>query len=101
MRSFFRSTVMLALCALAFVASALAASQTAVLYEEDLSDKNGKRYVGSVIWATETDPSNPGQSSELMIRAYIEVPARKLALTWSLRRNMDKGLPSSHLVEVK
>jgi hypothetical protein len=32
--------------------------------------------------------------------ADIEVPERKLAVTWSLRRNTDKGLPATHTVEI-
>jgi hypothetical protein len=30
----------------------------------------------------------------------VEVPERKLAMTWSLRRNTDKGLPATHTVEI-
>ena len=41
-----------------------------------------------------------GQPPELAIRADIEVPERKLAVTWSLRRNTDKGLPATHTVEI-
>jgi hypothetical protein len=36
----------------------------------------------------------------LAIRADVEVPERKLAVTWSLRRNTDKSLPASHTIEV-
>jgi hypothetical protein len=43
---------------------------------------------------------SPGQPPELAIRADIEVPERKLAITWSLRRNTDKGLPATHVVEI-
>jgi hypothetical protein len=32
--------------------------------------------------------------------ANVEVPERKLAMTWSLRRNTDKGLPATHTVEI-
>jgi hypothetical protein len=42
----------------------------------------------------------PGQPPELAIRADVEVPERKLAMTWSLRRNTDKTLPASHTVEI-
>jgi hypothetical protein len=42
----------------------------------------------------------PGQPPDLAIRADIEVPARKLAMTWSLRRNTDKRLPATHTVEI-
>jgi hypothetical protein len=77
-----------------------AVAQKVVLYEEDPADPNGKRFVGSAIWHTETVTPGPGQSPELAIRADVEVPERKLAMTWSLRRNTDKSLPASHTVEI-
>ena len=42
----------------------------------------------------------PGQPPQLVIRADIEVPERKLAMTFSFRRNTDKGLPATHTVEI-
>src|SRR6516162_5514137 len=77
-----------------------AVAQKVVLYEEDPADPNGKRFVGSAIWRTETVTPGPGQPPELAIRADVEVPERKLAMTWSLRRNTDKGLPATHTVEI-
>ena len=76
------------------------AAQKVVLYEEDPADPNGKRFVGSAIWRTETITPGPGQPPELAIRADVEVPERKLAMTWSFRRNTDKGLPATHTVEI-
>src|SRR5215470_10530597 len=81
--------------------AATPAAQKVVLYEEDPADPNGKRFVGSAIWRTETVTPAPGQPPELAVRADIEVPERKLAVTWSLRRNTDKGLPATHTVEIK
>jgi hypothetical protein len=78
----------------------VSAAQKVVLYEEDPADPNGKRFVGSAIWRTETITPGPGQPPELAIRADVEVPERKLAMTWSLRRNTDKGLPATHTVEI-
>jgi hypothetical protein len=78
----------------------VSAAQKVVLYEEDPADPNGKRFVGSAIWRTETVTPGPGQPPELAIRADVEVPERKLAMTWSLRRNTDKGLPATHTVEI-
>ena len=71
-----------------------------VLYEEDPADPNGKCFVGSAIWRTEMVTAALGQPPELAIRADIEVPERKLAMTWSLRPNTDKGLPATHTVEI-
>jgi hypothetical protein len=77
------------------------AAQKVVLYEEDRADPNGKRFVGSAIWRTETITPGPGQPPELVIHADVEVPERKLAMTWSFRRNTDKGLPATHTVEIR
>jgi S1-C subfamily serine protease len=80
--------------------TAAAAAQKVVLYEEDPADPNGKRFVGSAIWRTETVTPGPGLPPELAVRADVEVPERKLAMTWSLRRNTDKSLPATHTIEI-
>jgi len=77
-----------------------AVAQRVVLYEEDPADPAGKRFVGSAIWRTETVSPGPNQPPELAIRADVEIPDRKLAMTWSLRRNTDPGLPASHTIEI-
>jgi len=81
-------------------AGGAAVAQKVVLYEEDPADPNGKRFVGSAIWRTETVTPGPGQPPELAVRADVEVPERKLTMTWSFRRNTDKSLPASHTVEI-
>jgi hypothetical protein len=80
--------------------SGAAVAQRVVLYEEDPADPAGKRYVGSAIWRTETVSPGPNQPPELAIRADVEIPDRKIAMTWSLRRNTDAGLPASHTIEI-
>lgn len=81
-------------------APAAAVAQKVVLYDEDPSDPQGKRYVGSALWRTETVSPGPGLAPELAIRADVEIPERKLRMTWSLRRNTDKALPASHTLEI-
>jgi hypothetical protein len=77
-----------------------AVAQRVVLYEEDPNDPQGKRFVGSAIWRTEMVSPGPGVAPELAIRADVEVPERRIAMTWSLRRNADPNLPASHTVEI-
>jgi hypothetical protein len=77
-----------------------AVAQRVVLYEEDPAEPAGKRFVGSAIWRTETVSPGPGRSPELAVRADIEIPERKISMTWSLRRNTDQSLPASHTVEI-
>jgi hypothetical protein len=77
-----------------------AVAQRVVLYEEDPNDPQGKRFVGSAIWRTETVSPGPGQTAEVAIRADVEIPERHITMTWSLRRNSDPNLPASHTVEI-
>ncbi len=79
---------------------AAAVAQKVVLYEEDPNDPQGKRFVGSAIWRTERVAPGPNQPPEITIRADVEIPDRKLTMTWSLRRNTDQSLPASHTVEI-
>jgi len=41
-----------------------------------------------------------GRAPELAVRADIEIPERKMSMTWSFRRNTDQNLPASHTVEI-
>jgi hypothetical protein len=77
-----------------------AVAQRVVLYEEDPNDQQGKRYVGSVIWRTETVSPGPGLAPELAVRADVEIPERHITMTFSLRRNTDPALPASHTIEI-
>ena len=77
-----------------------AVAQRVVLYEEEPNDPQGKRYVGSAIWRTETVSPGPGRPPELAIRADVEIPERKLNMSFSIRRNTDQTLPASHTIEV-
>lgn len=78
----------------------VAVAQRVVLYEEDPADPQGKRFVGTAIWRTETKPGAAGRPPELAVRADIEVPDRQMSITWSLRRNTDQSLPASHTIEI-
>jgi hypothetical protein len=77
-----------------------AVAQRVVLYEEDPSNPEGNRYVGSALWRTETVSPGPGLSPELAVRVDVEIPERRLAMTMSIRRNTDKALPATHTVEI-
>jgi hypothetical protein len=80
--------------------SGAAVAQKVVLYEEDPTDPNGRRFVGSAIWRTERVSPGPNQPEEIAIRADVEIPDRRLTMTWSLRRNTDQSLPATHTVEI-
>ena len=72
--------------------------QRVVLYEEDSSDPQGKRYFGLVSWRTET--VSPAPSSDVAVRADVKIPERRITMTWLLRRNIDHALPASHTIEM-
>jgi len=75
-------------------------AQRVVLYEEDPNDPSGKRSVGSAIWRTETISPGTGKSPELAVRADIEIPERKISMTWTLRRDTDASRSTSHTIEI-
>ena len=80
--------------------TAPAVAQRVVFYEEDPNDQEGRRYVGSAIWRTETVSPASGFEPEPTVRADVEIPERRMTMTWSLRRNTDKTLAASHTIEI-
>ena len=76
------------------------AAQRVVLYQEDSSDSQGKRYFGLVTWRTETVSPAPSSASELAVRADVKIPERRTTMTWLLRRNLDHALSASHTIEI-
>jgi hypothetical protein len=75
-------------------------AQRVVLYEDEPDNPQGKQYVGSAIWRTEMVSPGPGLAPEMAVRADVEIPDRKMTMTWSLRRNTDQNLPASHTIEI-
>ena len=78
------------------------ASQRAILYEEDPTDPKGKRYTGGVTWRTENIASTTsGTPPELVVKADLNVTDAKTAMSMTFRRNTDRAMPASHVVEIK
>lgn len=77
-----------------------AVAQKVVLYEEDPADPQGKRFVGTAVWRTESVSPGSGQPPELAIRADFEIPERNITASMSIRRNSDQALPASHTIEL-
>ena len=73
----------------------------AVLYEEDPTDSKGKRYAGGVTWRTENVSPASGMPPELVVKADMNVTDAKTAVSMTFRRNTDRKMPASHLVEIK
>lgn len=77
-----------------------AVAQRVVLYEEDPNNPQGRQYVGSAVWRTDTVSPGSGLAPELEVRADITIPDRNMTVTWTLRRNTDQALPASHTIEI-
>jgi hypothetical protein len=77
-----------------------AVAQKVVLYEEDPADPQGKRFVGTAVWRTETVSPGAGQPPEIAIRADFEIPERNITASMSIRRNTDQALPATHTIEL-
>ena len=80
--------------------NAPAVAQRVVLYEEDPNNPQGRQYVGSAVWRTDTVSPGSGLAPELEVRADITIPDRNMTVTWTLRRNTDQALPASHTIEI-
>lgn len=70
----------------------------AVLFEEDTSDPYGRKLLGSVVWHTDMIKS-AGAPDETIVLADVDIPKR-FKMTLTLKRNTDKALPASHLIEL-
>jgi hypothetical protein len=80
---------------------AIADSKTepATLFEEDPDNSTGGRLVGAVLWRVEKIALPYEKPVETVVKAEVDIPERQMAMTWLLRRNLDRTLPASHLVE--
>jgi hypothetical protein len=56
--------------------------------------------VGSAAWRIEQAAPGPGQKPDIVVRAEFEIPEQNVAFRSSVRRNDDKSLPASHMVEI-
>ena len=72
-------------------------AQRVVLYEEGPGDPQGRRASGSVVWSTETKSSDNENMPEFVVRADIDIPERKMEMTWRLRRTTSPS--ASHTIE--
>jgi len=78
-----------------------AVAQRVALYEEDPSDQQGKRFVGSAIWRTEMVTAGPGAAPDPAIRADIEIPERRITMSMLIRRDINQvQQATSHTIEI-
>ncbi|MGB7285655.1 MAG: hypothetical protein WBC71_01875 [Salaquimonas sp.] len=70
------------------------------LYEEALGTTGANRDEGSIVWSLVNEAPEAGSPPEAVIKGVMEIPARGLTMNMSIKRNVDAGLPASHIIEL-
>jgi hypothetical protein len=91
-----RSIILTASFIIVFALPALAQSEPAALIDFNHGDA---RAAGTVTWHTEQVKTSDSHD-DLAIRADVDIPGPRLKLTLVLRRNLDRSVPASHLIEM-
>lgn len=81
-------------------AATVPVGQKAIFYEERTNSADGSANPGNVVWTLVMDSPGGDQPAEPAIRAEASVPERNLTVRMTIRRNGDKTLPASHIVEL-
>ncbi|MEK1854819.1 MAG: transcriptional regulator [Phyllobacterium sp.] len=80
--------------------AALPIGQKAFFYEERSGQDAGTADAGGVVWSVVQESPGNDLPPEPAIRAEVTIPDRGINLRMIIRRNGDKTLPASHLVEM-
>ena len=78
---------------------ALGVQQKMFLYEERLDQQSPAVSEGSVVWSLIDDPENGGPNN-VAIRGEISTDDGNLSALVTIKRNADKSLPASHIIEI-
>jgi hypothetical protein len=79
---------------------ALAVGQKAIFYEERTSNAEGSAESGSIVWSPVQESPGGDAPPEPAIRAEASIPGKDVQLRMTIRRNTDKTLPASHIIEM-
>ena len=79
---------------------AVPVGQRAIFYEERTSSAQGSAEMGSIVWSIVQEPPGGDLPPEAAIRAEATVPGKDVQLRMTIRRNGDRTLPASHIVEM-
>lgn len=74
--------------------------EKAFLYEEASSASGANREEARVSWRLDKASPGEGLPKEAVIKGTLEILAKGLSLNLSISRNVDAGLPASHIVEL-
>ncbi|MCR6501275.1 hypothetical protein MUO32_19760 [Shinella sp. CPCC 101442] len=80
--------------------AAIGVTQKMFLYEERLGQTAPTAIEGTVAWSTAEESPGGDAKPEPVVRAQINVPSKGLTALITFRRNADKSLPASHIVEL-
>lgn len=80
--------------------AAVAVGQRAIFYEERTSAAQGSAEMGSIVWSLVQESPGGDLPPEPAIRAEATIPGKDVQLRMTIRRNGDRTLPASHIVEM-
>ena len=80
--------------------TAIPIAQNAILYEKGSNAAGNSSDVGRVVWSVVQEEPSVGLPKEPVINARVEFPGRKMILIMKIKRNTDRSLPASHLIEL-
>ena len=79
---------------------AIGVTQKMFLYEERLGQTAPTAIEGTVAWSSAEESPGGDAKAEPVVRAQVNVPSKGLTALITFRRNGDRSLPASHLVEL-
>lgn len=74
--------------------------QKAIFYEERTNVAEGSADLGNVVWSLVQESPGNGLPAEAAIHGDATIPGKDLQLRLTIRRNADKTLPASHIIEL-
>ncbi|UVK42242.1 hypothetical protein BPNPMPFG_003904 [Mesorhizobium sp. AR07] len=80
--------------------TALPVGQKAIFYEERTSTAQGSAEPGNIVWSLVQESPGGDLPPEPAIRAEATIPGKDIQLRMTIRRNTDKTLPASHIIEM-
>ncbi len=78
----------------------VAVGQRAIFYEERTNTSQGSAEPGSIVWSEVKESPGGDLPPEPAIRAEATIPGKDIQLRMTIRRNLDKTLPASHIIEM-
>jgi hypothetical protein len=80
--------------------STIPVGQRAIFYEERTNVSEASAEPGSIVWSLIQESPGGDQPPEPAIRAEATIPGKDVQLRMTIRRNADRTLPASHIIEV-